>query len=112
MVPIIPFVILLCNLIKSIINLRLIIQDHFSIVKDTVHRMAKGEIPRNASEGRHLVDAIYFEKHGRYTTRGSIFEISSIGDEFYLVILHSKQKKIVLAFPSIMYDCKEIDINS
>ena len=55
------------------------------------------------------VDAIYFSKYGRYVASSTTFGLASVGDEFYLVILHAKGKTISLAYNSLMYDCKEVD---
>ena len=95
------------RIVRDIIFLRIIGQNGFSIVKDTVLRVSRGELPRSYSEGQS-VDAIYFAKHGRYVSKGTAFELTSAGDEFYLVIIHAKKEKIVFAYHSMMYDCKEI----
>lgn len=104
-----PFAFLIYRLTKDIKMIRLIAQDGFSIVKDTVYRLSKGETPKNYSEGRHEVDVIYFSKYGRYISGGAQFQLSSVGDEFYLVVLHKKEKEIAFAFHSMMYECKELD---
>ena len=104
-----PFAFLIYRLIKDIKMLRLVSMDGFSIVKDTVYRISKGETPKNYSEGRHSVDVIYFSKYGRYISGGAQFQLSSVGDEFYLAVLHNKEKDIAFAFHSMMYECKELE---
>ena len=101
-------IIFVCRIILDMIALRLVKQGGFSIVKDTVLRLSKDELSKNDSEGGQYVDVIYFSEHGRYIASGVAFDISSVGDEFYLVILHAKKEKIVFAFHSMMYDYKEV----
>ena len=98
---------MLYRLIVALCIARLIGRDGFSVERDTVSRLSRGEIPKNYSEGRYSVDAIYFTRYGRYPTGGTTLEMSSVGDVFYLVILHTKQKKIVFAYHSDRYDYTE-----
>ena len=93
--------------VLDILNLRLIKKDCFSIEKDIVSRLAKGEMPRNYSEGRALVNVIYFARYGRYIASGIAFDLSSVGDEFYVVILHARKEKVLLAYHTMMYDVKK-----
>ena len=94
------------KIVRDIIKMCLVKQGAFSIVKDTVSRISKGEVPKNYSEGRHTVDVVYFAKYGRCTSMKTPFDISSEGDEFYLVVLHGKKDQIVFAYHSMMYECK------
>lgn len=96
------------KIVRDIIKMCLVKQGAFSIVKDTVSRISKGEVPKNYSEGRHTVDAVYFTKYGRCTSLQTPFDLSSVGDEFYLVILHGKKDQIVFAYHSMMYECKDL----
>ena len=102
-----PPVIPICMIVHDIKELRLIASGGFSIVKDTVYSKTKGETPRKRSEGRYSVDVIYFETHGRRVASGLNFDMASVGDEFYLVVMHNKQKNIAMLFHSLMYDYKE-----
>lgn len=103
------FGVLACFLTKSIIELRLIAKGSFSIVKAKVEHLSKSECPRNRSEGRHSVNAIYFAHDGRCTSFLCSFDLIAVGDEFYLVILHNKKKEIALAYPLTMYEFKELN---
>lgn len=94
------------RIVGDIITLRLIKRGGFSVVEDTVCRLSKGEIPQKYSEGRASVDVIYFTKYGRYVASGMNFNLASVGDVFYLVILHTKKEKLVFAYHSIMYEYK------
>ena len=94
------------RIVCDIIKLRLVKKGAFSIARDTVSRISKGEVPKNYSEGRHAVDTVYFTKYGRCTSLRTPFDLSSVGDEFYLVILHGKKDQIVFAYHSMMYECK------
>ena len=91
---------IVCDMIK----LRLVKHGAFSVARDTVSRIARGETPKNASEGRHTVDAVYFTKHGRCTSLKTPFDLSSVGDECYLVILNGKKDQIIFAYHSMMYE--------
>ena len=99
-------IIFICRIFRDFLTLKAVENDKFSVVKDTVSRLSKGEIPKCHSEGKHSVNAIYFEKHGRYAPAGTAFEISSVGDEFFLVVLNMKTEKTVLAFHSEVYEYK------
>lgn len=101
-------VIFICRIVLDAMTLRLVNKDCFSIEKDTVSRLSKGEFPKSYSEGKNYVDVLYFEKRGRYVATGITFNISSVGDEFYLVILKGKKEKIVFAYHSSMYDYREV----
>ena len=93
------------KLIKNIMTVRLINRDGFSIVKDTVCRLVEDEpIGR-----RNTADVIYFGKHGKYIPSQTVFDLTSIGDVFYLVVLHTKKKEPVFAFHTMMYECKDFD---
>ena len=78
-------------------KLRLIARGGFSIALDTVSRLARGELPR---EGKGTVNVIYFTRYGRYEADRAAFDIASLGDEFYLVVLHNKKGS--LFSPSIL----------
>ena len=99
------------RMIRDVTFSKMIEQDGFSIVKDTVSHISLNENPRNYDEGRHSVNAIYFAKHGRCIGPKvrTPFDFSAPGDEFYLVVLHKKEE-IVFAYHSTMYDCNESDV--
>ena len=99
----IPSAVLICTPLRAIISLRLYMNGGFSIVKDTVHHKAKGEHQRYIRGG---VDVIYFSNYGRFIASGLNFTISSIGDEFFLVIIDNKKKSIAMAFNAKMYEYK------
>ena len=98
------------RIIRDVMFPRTVDQNGFSIVKDTVSRISRDEIPKNYSEGRRTVNVIYFAKYGRCVAPKvrTPFDLSGVGDEFYLVILH-KNEEIVFAYSSSMYDCKDLD---
>ena len=99
------------KMICDITKLRLAKKGAFSIARDTVSRISRGEVPKNYSEGRRMVDVVYFTKYGRCTSLQTPFDLSSVGDEFYLVILHGKQDQLVFAYHSMMYECKDFRKN-
>ena len=96
--------------IRDVMFSRTVEQEGFSIVKDTVSRISRDEIPKSYSEGRRTVNVIYFAKYGRCVAPKvrTPFDLSGVGDEFYLVILN-KNKKIIFAYNLAMYECKELD---
>ena len=99
------------RIIRDVTFSKTIEQNGFSIVKDTVSRISLEEIPKSYDEGRHTVNVIYFTKHGRCVAPKvrTPFDLSTPGDEFYLVVLH-KTEEIVFAYNSMMYDCNELDV--
>ncbi len=108
-----PFAVIPIVFTKYIIDdltiMQLAKQDGFSIVKDRVDHLVNGESPKNSSEGRNPVDVIYFEKYGRCTASKTTFALASVGDVFYIVILHKKKKKPHVIYHSLIYECNEID---
>ena len=103
-------VLLIYKIICAVMFSRTVEQDGFSIVKDTVSRISRDEIPKSYSEGRRTVNVIYFAKYGRCVAPKvrTPFDLSGVGDEFYLVISHKKDE-IIFAYKSVMYECKELD---
>ncbi len=99
------------RMMRDVTFSKMIEQNGFSIVKDTVSRISIDEAPKSYAEGRHTVNVIYFAKHGRCIAPKvrTPFDLSSSGDEFYLVVLHKKDE-IVFAYHSIMYSCNELDV--
>lgn len=102
-----PPALFIYRIVLDAITIKAVNRGGFSIVKDTVCRLSKGEL-----EARHTVDVIYFTRYGRYIASGMTFDMSCVWDEFYLVILHGKKEKIVSAFHSAMYECKDLDSSS
>ncbi len=91
------------QVIKAGISLHTAMCDGFSVVTDTVCRLAKGEL-----RGRNRAsDVIYFSKYGSYVAGGVTFDSSSVGDTFYLVILHKRENEPVLVFHSSVYEYVE-----
>ncbi len=103
----IPPIVFVYKLIHRMMMVRLVERDGFSIVTDTVSRLSKGE-----PEARHTVNAIYFTRYGRYVPSKTTFDLSSVGDVFYLVVLHTPKKTPSLVFHSAVYECKEVDRSS
>ncbi|MBQ9805288.1 MAG: hypothetical protein IJW49_02095 [Clostridia bacterium] len=101
---VLPVAYWLYKLIRSIHTLYLLSHGGFSIVTDTASYLSRGEPSRI---GRHTVDAIYFTTYGRYVAEGTAFEISSNGNEFYLVILHTRKPTIALAYHTKIYQYEE-----
>ena len=93
----------LAFIIKLFYNIKILClaeRDGFSVVKDTVSRLSKGEVVGKNS----TADVIYFALHGRYIPSQSTFDMTSEGDEFYLVVLHTKNRRLTFAFHSRIYE--------
>ena len=103
-------VLFIYKIICAVMFSRTVEQDGFSIVKDTVSRISRDELPKSYSEGRRTVNVIYFAKHGRCVAPKvrTPFDLSGVGDEFYLVISRKKDE-IIFAYNSATYECKELD---
>ena len=101
-----PVIYWLYQLVRSLLKIRMVKRENFSIVTDTVAVLSRDEFVRGG-RGRDTENAIYFSTYGRYAVSGVSFEISSINDEFYLVILHTKKPMIVMAFPKKLYEYQE-----
>ncbi len=99
----------ICETVRRILRLRLLAHGGFSVVKDTVYRVSRDEAPKNYTEGRHTVNAIYFTNYGRCTAFGTPFDLAAVGDEFYLVVLHNKKKEVAFAVHTMMYEYKETE---
>ena len=92
-------VIFLVQLIRDWRRLKKAERNEFSVAVDTVSRVAPGETiyRRHAffrvSPGRFHFraappeDAIYFSEHGRFVPSRTVFQMTSEGDTFYLLIL-------------------------
>ena len=76
----------------------------FSIVKDTVSRLSPGE-----PVGKSTVDAIYFSTYGRFVPGKTTYDLTSVGDEYYLVVMDTKKESIQMAFHTLMYECKDVE---
>ena len=92
------------ELTSDIIRMRLVVHDGFSIVKDRVQVLSKGEV-----QNRQTVNVIYFAEYGRYPANNMTFTLSSVGDEFYLVVIHTKKKEATFAYHTNYYECSELD---
>ena len=84
---------------------RLVNNGRFYIIKDTVSRLSRGE-----PQGKYrTVDVLYFTRFGRYIPSQTTFDLSSVGDEFYLVIIPTRKPKICFAYHTMMYECNDVD---
>ena len=84
----------------------------FEIVEDKLERSAEHELwesdyfierLRNRLLGRfrqRYEDVFYFSKHGRVP---GYSDFSMSGDAFYLVIVPSKNNKVILTYPAKLY---------
>ena len=101
----VPSTIFTCKAIGNVRTLRLIERGGFSIVKDTVIGFAREPNRKHTEE----VDVIYLSKHGRVLPSDTAFKFSSVGDEFYVVILHNKNGAVAGTYHTKMYTCDEMN---
>ena len=78
----------------------------FAIVKDTVSRLEEYE--RVYFRLRNYESAVYFGKYGRYRTHGTVFDLATVGAEFYLVVLPGRKAEIAFAYPAEGYVCSDL----
>ena len=100
-----PLVLFLAQLLLGIKMFRLVGRGGFSIVKDTVKGMSRGEVISRHS----TADVLYFTKYGRFIPSQTTFDLSAVGDEFYLVVLGNKKKDICYAYHTKIYECDDLD---
>ena len=63
------------------------------------------EIVRKFPSHHRLANVIYFRDHDKHIYTGSLFELCSQGDEFYLVILKTnKKEKVFQAYNTKFYE--------
>lgn len=97
------FALAIFNLISVKQAFRQIENGDFTVITETVSGKVSGE----RVSRRRYEDVLYFGHYGRYTPSRTVFQLSSVGDEFYLVFLGAHQRVISLAYPCKMYEYKE-----
>ena len=78
-----------------------------TIVVDKAVRLNEEMVYRFPAKYRRLANVIYFRDHDRHVYTGSLFELCSHGDEFYLVILKKKKEKVIKAYNTKFYELKD-----
>ena len=78
-------------------------QGAFSVLIDIASYLSEGEaVGRNRT-----ADVIHLAKFGRYIPSRTIFDLTSAGDEFYIVVINRKKKVPVLVFSRLLYEYVE-----
>ena len=78
-------------------------QGAFSVLIDIASYLSEGEVV-----GRNrTADVIHFAKFGRYIPSKTVFDMTSEGDEFYIVVINRKKKVPVLVFSRLLYEYVE-----
>lgn len=90
------------DMVRHIRALKMVHRGEFSIVKDTVSLLSPGE-----PMGKSTVNAIYFSVYGRYLPGDTAYDLTSVDDEYYLVVMDIKKYPIQMAFHSLLYEYKE-----
>ena len=65
-----------------------------TIVVDKAVRLGEEMVYKFPNKHHRLANVIYFRDHDKHIYTGSLFELCSHGDEFYLVILKTNKKRI------------------
>ena len=115
-----------CMLLRTIAVLRDISRmrkGEFSISVDKVKGIGKGE--RRYERGirgeieaikdyrftmSQYADYLHFWEYDRFSPSRTVFDMASVDDEFYVVVLNNKKEKPVLIYSLKMYECKDLDI--
>ena len=90
---------LFCNVGRK----KLVEDGKFSVLCDSVARLSRGESVRG---GRATANVVYFSRYGRYVPDRTVFEMTSVGDEFYIVVLHTSKEEMCFAYPKATYEYK------
>ena len=101
--PSIVFAVLLTIRIVKYVTL---VKRGFRIVEAEVTKKIKYDKPEAAQ--KVYLNAIYFGKYGRMSASSTIFDMSTEGDLFYLLVNNSeKSPEIFSAYPQKTYEYKE-----
>ena len=93
--------------ITSLVQLSFTKRGYLVILTDTVKRLSQG-VP----VGRYsTADVLYFEKTGKYIPPHTAFQITSVGDTYYVVFLSNGKRRtpVRLGYPTKLYECHETD---
>lgn len=103
-------VIFLCRAVLDGLAVGRVSRGDFAIVKDTVSRREEYERVyfRLRNYERNYESAVYFGKYGRYRTHGTVFDLATVGAEFYLVVLPGRKAEIAFAYPAEGYVCSDL----
>ena len=78
-----------------------------TVVIDKAVRLNEEMVYKFPARYRRLENVIYFRDHDRHIYTGTLFELCSQGDEFYLVILKKKKEKVIKAYNTKFYELKD-----
>ena len=78
-----------------------------TIVVDKAVRLGEEMVYKFPARYRRLANVIYFRDHDKHIYTGTLFELCSHGDEFYLVILKKKKEKVIKAYNTKFYELKD-----
>jgi hypothetical protein len=99
-------VVFLCRAVLDGLAVGKVSRGDFAIVKDTVSRLEEYE--RVYFRLRNYESAVYFGKYGRWRMHGTVFDLATVGAEFYLVVLPGRKAEIAFAYPAEGYVCSEL----
>ena len=78
-----------------------------TVVIDKAVRLNEEMVYKFPARYHRLANVIYFRDHDRHIYTGTLFELCSHGDEFYLVILKKKKEKVIKAYNTKFYELKD-----
>ncbi len=76
----------------------------FSLVTDRVS--VKTEELVSNGRSRRLEQVLYFVHYGRYLPSETVYQLTDVGDTFYLAVIDSRKPEITLAYHADMYTDK------
>lgn len=78
-----------------------------TIVVDKAVRLGEEMVYKFPNKHHRLANVIYFRDHDKHIYTGTLFELCSHGDEFYLVVLKKKKEKIFKAYNTKFYELED-----
>ena len=93
------------KVVRRIITLKNLKHGRLSIVTDSVCRVEKIRMGRVNAKAQYEY-SVHFSKYGRYSVSEFVYDITSEGDKFYIVVIKG-DKKIAGAYHSLMYELKD-----
>ena len=116
-----PSAITLFKIIRILREMIAMKNGDFSICADKVKGIGKGEnIYDYGFRGKiqmlmddkcrffRYADFIHFWEHDRFIPTRTVFDIASVDDEVYVVVLNSKKTVPVLVYSALVYECNEL----
>ena len=99
-------IVFICIIVYNLRLMQALKRDGVTIVIDRAVRLCE-EADRMPNRRFATVNVIYFRDHDRHVYNGSLFELFSHGDEFYLVVIKKKKEKVISAYNTKFYELND-----